>query len=318
MQLSNHNWRALNGQIAVGVLAGLTSETDQVMAFPSWLDRSQYPFAAHAIALTDGTVHYVDEGSGEVLLFVHGTPTWSFEYRHLIKTLAKRHRCIAPDHLGFGLSARPGGFAYSPEAHASVLREFVDRLGLERFTLIVHDFGGPIGLPLALDRPSRVRRLIMINTWAWPLDDDPKMAKGARLIGGAIGRLLYRYANASLKLIMPSAYGDRNKLTPSIHAQYLNVFSDRNARVLVLHALARSLLGSRAHYQSLLDRIATLGGIPVLIIWGMKDTAFQPYQLERWRSLLPDAVVAEIPGAGHWPHEEEPAAVTAAIERFLQ
>ena len=86
----------------------------------------------------------------------------------------------------------------------------------------------------------------------------------------------------------------------------------------VLHALAKSLLGSRAHYQSLLDRIGALRRVPVLIIWGMKDSAFQPYQLERWRSLLPDAVVEPIAGAGHWPHEEEPAAVIAAMERFLK
>jgi haloalkane dehalogenase len=268
--------------------------------------------------LTDGNLSYVDEGAGEALLFVHGTPTWSFEYRHLIKTLARRHRCIAPDHLGFGLSARPPGFAYSPEAHAAVLREFVDRLGLERFTLIVHDFGGPIGLPLAVDQPSRVARVILMNTWAWPLDEDPKMATGARFIGGPIGRFLYRYANASLKLIMPSAYGDKKKLTAAIHAQYLNVFRDRDARVQVLHALAKSLLGSRAHYQALLDRLDALRRVPVLIIWGMKDTAFKPYQLERWRSLLPNAVVEPIAGAGHWPHEEEPAAVIAAMERFLK
>ena len=115
------------------------------------------------------------------------------------------------------------------------------------------------------------------------------MARGARFIGGALGALLYRYANASLRLIMPSAYGDRKKLTPEIHRRYLDVFRDRDARVLVLHALAKSLLGSRAHYQSLLDRIERLRSMPVLIVWGMKDCAFQPYQLERWRALLPGA-----------------------------
>ncbi len=99
------------------------------MGFPPWLDRAAYPFNTQTIALTDGNLSYVDEGSGEALLFVHGTPTWSFEYRHLIKNLAKGYRCVAPDHLGFGLSGRPAGFAYSPEAHAAVLREFVDRLG---------------------------------------------------------------------------------------------------------------------------------------------------------------------------------------------
>lgn len=270
------------------------------------------------VTLCDGEVHYVDEGSGPPILFVHGTPTNSFEYRHLIAALSKRFRCIAPDHLGFGQSARPRSFAYTPEAHAAVLEEFVDRLGLADVTLVVHDFGGPIGLPLALEPATCVKRIVILNSWAWPLDDDPKMARGARFIGGAIGRFLYRHANASLRLIMPSAYGDRKKLTPAIHRHYLEVFRDRDARVLVLHALAKSLLGSRAHYQSLLDRIERLTSMPVLIIWGMKDSAFQPYQLERWRRLLPDAQVEAIEGAGHWPHEEEPARVVSAIERFLE
>lgn len=252
------------------------------------------------------------------ILFVHGTPTNSYEYRHLIAALSATHRCIAPDHLGFGKSDRPHDFAYTPEAHAEVLREFVDRLQLDRFTLVVHDFGGPIGLPLALADNSRVERVVIMNTWAWPLNDDPSMARAARFIAGAVGRWLYRYANASLRLIMPSAYGDRRKLTREIHRQYLEVFRDREARVLVLHALARALLGSRDHYQSLLDRIDALRRIPVLIVWGMKDSAFRPYQLARWQSLLPHATVERIEGAGHWPHEEEPARVIEAIEQFLK
>ena len=282
-------------------------------------DRSSRDFPkAHSIDLSAGTMSYVDAGEGPTVLFVHGTPTWSYEYRHLVRGLSDRFRCIAPDHLGFGRSSRPAAFAYSPEAHASVLNEFVERLGLERITLVVHDFGGPIGLPLALAADSRVARLVVMNTWAWPIDDDPRMARPARWMSGALGRFLYRYANASLKLIMPSAYGDRKKLTPEIHARYLEVFEDRDARVLVLHALARALLASSAHYQSLLDRINALARVPVLIIWGMKDSAFKPYQLARWRSLLPHASVVEIAGAGHWPHEEEPAAVLAAMEGFLQ
>ena len=276
------------------------------------------------IALRDGDMHYVDEGAGPPILFVHGTPTNSYEYRHLIAALSKRYRCIAPDHLGFGQSSRPQSFAYTPGAHAAVLKEFVERLGLEGFTLVVHDFGGPIGLPLAVGSgepgagSGKVARVVLLNTWAWPIDDDPKMARGARFIGGAIGRFLYRYANASLRLIMPSAYGDRKKLTPEIHRRYLDVFRDRDARVRVLHALAKALLGSRAHYQWLLDRIDALRTMPVLIVWGMRDSAFPPYQLERWRRLLPEAQVETIDGAGHWPHEEEPGRVIAAIERFLE
>lgn len=273
---------------------------------------------SHYAALRHGRMHYVEAGAGPTVLFVHGTPTNSYEYRHLMAALSPTHRCIAPDHLGFGKSDRPPGFPYTPEAHAEALREFVEALGLDRFTLVVHDFGGPIGLPLALDGGSRVDRLVLMNTWAWPIDDDPRMARGARLIGGGVGRFLYRHANASLRLIMPSAYGDKRKLTREIHRRYLDVFRDREARVLVLHALARALLGSSGHYRSLLERIGALTQRPVLIVWGMKDSAFPPYQLERWRSLLPDATIVRIEGAGHWPHEEEPEQVVAALQRFLQ
>lgn len=284
---------------------------------PPWLDRQAYPFRSDRVSLRAGRVHYVDEGQGEVVLLVHGTPTWSYEYRHVIAALSKTHRCIAPDHLGFGLSDRPPDFAYTPEAHAQVLGEFVQQLGLERITLVVHDFGGPIGLPLALQAPSRVARVVILNSWAWPLDRDPQMARGARFIGGAAGRFLYKYANASLRLIMPSAFGDRRKLTTAIHRQYLEVFRDRDARVRVLHALAKSLLGSRDFYQTLLNGVPALRRLPVLIIWGMKDSAFKPYQLARWEQLLPGAAVARVADAGHWPHEEDPQRVIEEIGRFM-
>ncbi|MFA5910913.1 MAG: alpha/beta fold hydrolase [Vicinamibacterales bacterium] len=268
------------------------------------------------MSLSAGDMHYVDEGTGPPVLLVHGTPTWSFEYRHVIAALSKRYRCVAPDHFGFGLSERAPGFAYTPEAHAEALREFVDQLGLDAFTLVVHDFGGPIGLPLAVRASSPVRKLVILNTFAWPIDDDRAMAGPAKLIGGAVGRFLYRYANASQRLIMPSAYGDRKLLTKAIHRQYLEVFRDREARVQVLHTLARALLGSRAHYQSLLDALPRLR-VPTLVLWGMKDTAFKPYHLARWQALLPHASVVRLEHSGHWPHEEEPSRVVAEIERFL-
>jgi pimeloyl-ACP methyl ester carboxylesterase len=112
------------------------------LPFPSWLDRQQYPFTPRITNLSAGGLHYVEEGTGDPILFVHGTPTWSFEFRHLIKALSPYGRCIAPDHLGFGLSERPPAFPYTPEAHAAMLEEFVDRLELDRITLVVHDFGG--------------------------------------------------------------------------------------------------------------------------------------------------------------------------------
>jgi haloalkane dehalogenase len=251
------------------------------------------------------------------MLLVHGTPTWSFEYRHLIREFSSRFRVVAPDHLGFGLSERPAGFPYTPEAHTAVLEEFVTALDLTNICLVVHDFGGPIGLPLALTRPSRVTRLVILNSWMWSFDDDADMKKKARIAGGTMGRWLYRNANFSLRVIMPSAYANRKALTSSIHRQYLEVFRDKNARVLVLHALARALTESGPFYAGLRERAAFLRDIPVLIIWGMKDSAFTPRHLDTWTELLRSASVVRLPTAGHWPHEEEPDAVIHAIYRWL-
>jgi len=285
---------------------------------PAWLDRQAYPFTSRGLDLPEGRLHYVDEGSGPVILFVHGTPTWSFEWRHLVAGLRATHRCVAVDHLGFGLSERPSGAAYTPEAHAERLRAFVEKLGLGRFTLVVHDFGGPIGLPLALDGSGRVERLVVLNSWMWSFADDAEMTKRAKMVAGGVGRFLYRRLNASLRLITPSAYGDRRKLTRAIFAQYLAVFPDADSRERVLYALALALERSAAHYDGLWQRRAELAAIPSLVVWGLKDSAFRPHQLAKWREALPHARIVELPSAGHWPHEEEPEAVLAALRELMR
>lgn len=262
-------------------------------------------------------MHHIDEGEGPPVLFVHGTPTWSFEYRHLIAGLRDRHRCLAVDHLGFGLSERPPGFSYRVADHARNLAEFIEKKDLRELTLVVHDFGGPIALPLSLGEGSRVSRVVLLNTWMWPFED-PKMLRGARFVGGALGRLLYRYLNFSLRVLLPSVWADRRRLTRALHGQYLAPFKDRAAREQVLWQLARALLQESDHYLSLWDRRATLQRLPTLIVWGLRDGAFPPSTLERWKQALPSAEVVALEDAGHWPHEEQPDAVLSALSGFLE
>ena len=266
--------------------------------------------------LSAGRMHYVDEGTGQPLLFVHGTPTWSFEWRQLIRAFAPHYRCIAPDHIGFGLSDRPRNFPYTPDAHAQNLAEFVEKLNPDPFTLIVHDYGGPIGLPLCLRHPERVARLVLLNTWMWSFAGDHEMEKKARIAGGRLGRFLYRWANFSLRVITPYAYADRKKLTPEVYRQYLDRFPDRWSRGAVLWPLAHAILGSSAFYDSLWQQRERLRGRPALIIWGMKDPAFQPNQLARWKDVLPSARIVEL-DAGHWPQEESPDRVIGEMRDFL-
>jgi haloalkane dehalogenase len=276
-----------------------------------------YPFESRWLDLAAGRMHYIDEGSGDTLLFVHGTPTWSFEWRDLIRAFAPTHRCIAPDHIGFGLSERPKTFSYKPEAHADNLAEFVEWLNPEPFTLIVHDYGGPIGLPICLRHPERVKRLILINTWMWSFVGDRDMEKKARIAGSRIGRFLYRWANLSLRVITPQAYADKSKLTPEIHRHYLERFPDGWSRGAVLWPLAHALLDSSQYYDSLCQQRQKLNGRPMLIIWGVRDPAFQMNQLNRWKEALPSAQVIEL-NTGHWPHEEEPDQVIEVMRNFLK
>jgi haloalkane dehalogenase len=286
---------------------------------PAWLDRAAFQFQSRFVQTSFGRVHYVDEGpaDGAVVLLVHGTPSWSFEYRHVIRVLARTRRVIAFDHLGFGLSERPTGFDYSPERHSEVLREVLDELGLERFSLVVHDYGGPIALPVAVAEPQRIDSLVVLNSWMWWLPEDPKLARGARLAGSWLGRFMYRWLNASLRLLMPYGYADRRRLTPQVHAQYLAPFARRAARERVLWALARALWASRPSLQRLWDARAQLAEIPSLIVWGLADRALPPSVLLRFRQALPRARVEALAGVGHWPQEEAPERVAELLDGFL-
>jgi pimeloyl-ACP methyl ester carboxylesterase len=284
---------------------------------PAWLDRVAYPFTSRWLTLSSGTrLHYIDAGTGPVVLFVHGTPTWSFEWRHQIRALSPHFRTVAVDLVGMGLSDRPTDFAYTPEAHSTALNEFVETLELRDVTLVVHDFGGPIALPLAVRDASRVARVVIINTFAWSLDDDAGIRRPARLFGSAFGRWLYRRFNFSLRVIVPAAFANKRALTPEIHRQYLAPFPDAESRGLVLHAFARALLGSSDFYRRIADRLHTLRNRPALIIWGTGDPAFRTNQLERWMSVLPHARVVRLQ-TGHWPQEEMPDAVSDALHTFL-
>jgi haloalkane dehalogenase len=289
------------------------------MVPPPWLDHAAWPHAPHWTSTPDGHLHYIDEGNGPPLVLVHGTPTWSFEWRHVIAGLRDRGRMLAMDHLGFGLSERPAAAGYRPEDHARRFRAWIAQVLPEgRLHLVVHDFGGPIALDWALDHPGRLHSLTVLNSWMWPFDDDPSMRRKARMAGSWLGRFLYRRVNASQRLIMPSAYGDRHKLTPAIHRQYLALFPDADSRERVLFALAQSLLGSSAFFEGLWRRRERLSAVPVHLVWGMRDSAFPPYVLHRWQQAFPHAGTVAIEGAGHWPHEEEPEAVVQALGSRLQ
>jgi haloalkane dehalogenase len=261
-------------------------------------------------------MHYIDEGRGEPIIFVHGTPAWSFLYRHLIGDLSRDHRCIALDHIGFGLSDKPAGWGYSFAAHAQNLATLIRHLGLGEFTLVIHDLGGPIGLSYALDHPEQIRQLVIFNTLMWPMQGEFAVPPIGKLFGTPLGRLLYLRANISARALLPLVYGERAKLTPQIHRQYIAPFprpEDRHG----MYAFAREIAAGAPSLAGLWERRATIQHIPALLLWGMKDLAFpQPY-LTRWQEILPDAQAVTFPDAGHFVQEEAPEAALQAIRAFV-
>ena len=135
-------------------------------------------------------IHYVDEGTGDTLLLLHGNPSWSFLYRKIITRLKDDYRCVAPDYPGYGMSEAPADYRYTPQEHSRFVEQFADTLGLTRLTVMVQDWGGPIGFALAGRRPDLIRAFVVGNTFAWPLGGDPRVALFSRLMGGFIGRSL--------------------------------------------------------------------------------------------------------------------------------
>ncbi len=273
-----------------------------------------YPFQSRGVEIEGARVHYVDEGRGPTVLMVHGTPTWSFLWRHLIAGLRDHHRCVALDLPGFGLSDKPPGDAYRPEDQARRLAAFVDALRLKDWTLVVHDFGGPIGLSLAIERPDAIRRLVLFNTWMWSLAGDRQYRRVDRLFSGRLGRALYERFGFSVNVVWRHAVRDA-RYTRAVHRQYAAPLADSAAR----HATwiyMRSLLGSSAWYEALWARRERLARIPALLVWGAKDPVFAKF-LPRWRSLFYRAEVMELPDAGHAPQETRGAEVAPVVARFL-
>lgn len=287
------------------------------MTAPRWLDLAEYPFTSKWLTLSSGRLHYVDEGQGRPLVFVHGTPDWSFLWRGLIKALAPHYRCVAPDHLGFGLSDRPHGSWYLPENQAANLRTLIERLELRDVTLVLHDFGGPFGLSYALERPDNVRSLVLMNTWMWSLRGDRHFEWAGRFVAGRLGRFLYLRHNFAARVMLKYSFADRARLPSRIHAQYLGPFPTPESRAATW-AYARSLLGGSEWYESLWRRRERLRDKPTLIVWGMKDRAFREKELTRLESVFARREVIRLDGVGHFPPEEAPEAVSMLVRGFLE
>lgn len=282
---------------------------------PAWLDRSLFPFTSRALDVGGNTVHYIDEGQGPPLLLLHGNPTWSFLYRHLVRQLAPHFRCVALDYPGFGLSVAQPGYNFTPREHSAVVEQLVDRLGLRDLTIMVQDWGGPIGLGLAGRRPELVRALVIGNTWAWPARQSRGLTLFSKLFGGRLARFLIRRYNLLARWLIPA--GTNRKLSPAELAAYFGPFPTPDSR-LPTWVLPKEIVGSEAYLAEVETGLARLRDKPALIVWGEADGAFRKPERERLQTYFPHQRQLLLPKAKHFIQENAPDEISAAIREFLQ
>jgi haloalkane dehalogenase len=274
-------------------------------------DPALYPFTSRWFDSSAGRVHYVDEGSGPVIMFFHGNPTWSFLYRDIIAGLRDHFRCIAVDYLGFGLSERPSGFGYRIEQHATVVGELVDHLDIDGYLMMGQDWGGPIGMAVAADRADRVRGIVLGNTWFWPAADLPTKTF-SRVMGSPPMQWAILRRNFFVEKLIPA--GTATRLSESVMEHYRRVQPTPEARAGVAR-MPKEILSA----GPLLERLARevpdrLGAKPTLLVWGMKDLAFRPGpNIPRMRAAFTDHELVELPQAKHYIQEDAPGRITQAI-----
>jgi haloalkane dehalogenase len=258
-------------------------------------------------------VHYVDEGSGPPLLLLHGNPTWSFLYRDIIKDLRDRFRCIAPDHPGFGLSRAAPGYGYTPAEHAKVLEQLVVQLDLHDVTMMVQDWGGPIGFAVATRQPDRFAAFVIGNTWAWP-KSDPGTQLFSRLLGGPVGGYLILRRNFFVEKILPGNV-KRKKLSDAVMEAYRGPFPTPESR-RPQHVFPREILASRPFLAEIERGLAALTNRPALLVWPTKDIAFRDPERRRWEEIFTNHHTVVLDGAGHYIQEDAADEIVSAIRSW--
>ncbi len=279
--------------------------------------REEYPFDSHWIEVDGHTMHYVDEGSGPVLLMVHGNPTWSFAWRHLVRELSSDYRVIAIDHLGCGFSAKPQADTYALENHIARLVKFVECLNLTNITLFAHDWGGGIGMGTAGRLPDRFDRFVLMNTAAFRSQRIPLRIAACRipLLGtlGMQGLNLFSAAALRMASEKPLSPAARKGLT----APYDSWENRRAVREFVHDIPLRPSHRSYATLKGVEDGLQQFVSSPMLLIWGMKDWCFSPHFYDEFCERFPDAERHPIANAGHYVFEDATAELLAASRRFL-
>ena len=284
---------------------------------------SQYPFEGRSADLGGCRMHYLDEGKGETVLMVHGNPTWSFYFRELVKALRGTRRCIAPDHVGMGLSDRPreGRYRYTLKSRIDDLEKLMERLAPSGpVTLVLHDWGGMIGMGWAARHPGRVKAIVAFNTSCFRLPAEKNFPGLLKILRGSVSGIPIR-ASGLVRRFVLSTCTARRKLAPAAADAYLSVCDGWNES-LAVHRFVQDIPLSPADpawdvVADIESKIDAFRDIPMLLPWGMKDWVFDQTFLNGWKSRFPQAEIRPFPDCGHFLLEDAPEEVVPLIQDFV-
>lgn len=284
-----------------------------------------YPFQSHWLELGEARMHYLDEGPRDAppVLMVHGNPTWSFYYRDLVADLRLTHRCIVPDHLGCGLSDKPGDdrYDYTLKRRIEDLDHLIAHLSLDQpLNLVVHDWGGMIGFAWAVRNPDRVARAAVLNTAAFPLPADKRFPLALWFAGRTrLGALMVRGLNAFSGAAARVAF--KKPVSAAVRRGYTGPYDSWRNRIATLRFVQDIPLREDDRGYDIVR--ATEQGLPLLkdkplmLAWGLRDFVFDATFLEQWRRHFPEADVTTYPDCGHYVLEDAGADLRRRIAAFL-
>lgn len=283
-----------------------------------------YPFAAHWHDRGQGIrMHYVDQGHGPPVLMLHGNPSWSLYYRNLVQALSGQRRCIAPDHVGMGKSDKPGddAYPYTLQARVDDLTSLIDALALqEPLTLVVHDWGGMIGMAWAVQHPERVAKLVILNTAAFGLPASKPFPWQLRLTRTPLGTLLVRGMNAFSAGATWMAM-TRTRMSAELRDAYTAPYDGWHNRLATLRFVQDIPLRAGDPGFGIVEQTQAKLGLfaqtPALIAWGGKDFVFDDHFLAEWRRQWPHAEVVYLADAGHYVLEDAAEELVPKIKQFI-